>query len=392
MNINFYESAQAIKDELVHWRRTLHQNPELGLALPRTARFVMDTLNALDIPYQHYEDISCITAVIGNPEAKPCILLRADMDALPIEEETCLSYASKNGCMHACGHDLHAAMLLGAAKLLKAQEPHLRGCIKLLFQPGEEIFAGAKAAIEHGVLENPRPDAAYAMHVASTLPLGMVAYGDNPMAAVYGFKIDLKGRGGHGSQPNQSIDPINTGVHIYLALQELIARECSPSAEAALTIGQFNAGAAENIIPETAVLKGTLRTFDPKLTAYLIRRIEETARGISQVYRTTCAITTLSQVPSVTCDPALNQLFLSSMAEFPIKTVPGFHVMGSEDFAFIAKEIPSSYFSLGAGIPDHSKWVGQHNPKVLFDEAALPIGTACYAQAAIAGLEGLHMK
>lgn len=389
MNTNFYEAALGIKDELTGWRRSLHKNPEVGLSLPQTTRLVMTALDAMAIPYTFYEDISCITALIGDPNARPCILLRADMDALPIAEETDLDYAAENGCMHACGHDLHAAMLLGAAKLLKAHEGDLQGCVKLLFQSGEEIFAGAEAAIQQGILENPKPDAAYAMHVASTLPLGVVAYGDNPMAAVYGFQIHLKGKGGHGSQPDQSIDPINTGVHIYLALQELIARECAPSAEAALTIGQFSAGAAENIIPETATLKGTLRTFDPKVTDYLIRRIEETALGISQVYRTQCELTVLSKVPSVVCDPALNALFLGALEGLPVKILPGFHVMGSEDFAFIASEIPSSYFSLGAGVSDPEKWVGQHNPKVLFNESVLPIGAACYAQAAMTGLEQL---
>lgn len=252
------QEAKQFQDELVSWRRELHQIPELGTILPQTVRFAASKLDEMGIGYQIMEDCSCIVAQIGK--GSKCFMLRSDMDALPVTEESGLPFASVNGCMHGCGHDLHATILLGAAKLLKAHEAELNGVVKLLFQSGEETFSGAKAAFERGVLENPHVDAAFAMHVFAGVAPGVISYGVQAMASVYGFKIVLTGRGGHGSQPEICIDPINAGVEVYHALQSLIARECPPSAEAALTIGQFSAGNAANVIPEYCVLQGTLRT------------------------------------------------------------------------------------------------------------------------------------
>ncbi len=326
---------------------------------------------------------TCITGVLGA--GKECLLLRSDMDALPVQEETGLEFASGNGCMHACGHDMHAAVLLGALKLLKRHETELLQQIKFLFQPGEEIFSGAKAAIENGILDNPRVDRAFAMHVASPLPAGCIGYGEHAMAAVYGFKIKLKGKGGHGSMPEVCIDPINTGVHIYLALQELIARECPASQEAVLTIGEFSAGNTSNVIPETAVLQGTLRTFDREITELMIERISETAKGIAAVYRTGIEIETLSKVPAVRCDTDMNAKMKAALEEIKpdLKILSIFHAMGSEDFAFISEKVPSTYLMLGAAVNDKEKIYPQHNPKVQFNEDALPVGVAGYVCAAM---------
>lgn len=196
----------------------------------------------MDVPFHTIVNGNDVVAQLG--EGEPCLLLRADMDALPVAETSGVDFASTNGCMHACGHDMHTTSLLGAAKLLKAHEAELCGTVKLLFQPGEETFNGAEACIKDGVLESPHVDAAVATHVASIAPVGLVAYGDVPNAAVYGFKITLTGKGAHGAMPALGIDPINTAVHIYLALQELIAREVPADQEATLTIGQLSAGSA----------------------------------------------------------------------------------------------------------------------------------------------------
>lgn len=379
--------AQHMQQELSQWRRYLHQIPETGLHLPKTVAFIKEKLEEMGIEYQVYEDCSCITALIGK--GTPCFLLRSDMDALPMVEESGEPFSADNGNMHACGHDLHAAILLGAAKLLKSHEASLSGTVKLLFQSGEEIFAGAKAAIEAGVLENPKVDAAFAMHVASTMSSNLVIYGPYPMAAVYGFSITLTGSGTHGSTPHLGIDPINTGVHIYLALQELIAREISPTEEAALTIGRFDAGTASNIIPHRAVLEGTLRTYKPEITHYFIQRIEEVVSSVAKTYRTKAQIDILSQVPAVACNEEITHSVLDSIHDMDnsIRTLPLYHVMGSEDFAFFTEKIPASYFCIGAGAADQSKWVGQHNPKVLFNEECLPLGVAIYAKAAMDWLE-----
>ena len=381
------QEALAMKDEITANRRTLHQNPELGLKLPQTVRFVASKLDEMGVPYEVYEDCSCVVATLGRGEK--CFLLRGDMDALPVQEDTGLPFASSNGCMHACGHDLHAAMLLGAAKLLKAHESELKGTVKLLFQSGEEIFAGAQAAIDRGVLENPKVNAAFAMHVGGALPYNRAIYGNYTMSAVYGFRMTLTGKGTHGSTPELGIDPINTGVHIYLALQELIAREVSALDEASLTIGRFDAGKVANVIPNSAVLEGTLRTFKPETTDYLRARIDEVAAAVAAAYRTHIDIEVLSKVPATICDPALTEEFLASLrsVDEQMEPRPDFHVMGSEDFAFITERIPASYFFLGAGVEDPSKWRGQHNPQILFNEGVLPRGAAIYAKVAMDWLE-----
>lgn len=384
MEKQLFSEAIAMQDDLSSWRQTLHQMPELGIKLPQTIRFVAEELSKMGISCEINEEISCITAMLG--EGGKCFMLRSDMDGLPIHEETGLAFASDNGCMHACGHDMHAAILLGAAKLLKQHEKELQGRVKLFFQSGEETFNGAKEAIRCGVLENPHVDAAFAMHVSSTVPVGVIAYGKMPMSSVYGFKITLTGKGGHGSTPELCIDPINTGVHVYLALQELIARECHPSAEVVLTLGQFAAGDAANVIPQTAVLQGTLRTFDAKTREYMIKRINEIVADVASTYRTQAEIEVLSDVPGVVCDEELNAEIAEGIkkmnSEFIIR--PSFHAMGSEDFAFFSEVLASSsYFALGAGVEDKSKRAPQHNPKVLFNETCLPIGAAAYAATAV---------
>ena len=388
MSAELLKEAKGLSEQLVTWRRNLHQIPELDLELPNTVAYVTKQLSEMGISYETIANGSGIVALIGSGDK--CFMLRSDMDALPVHEETGLPFASQNGHMHACGHDMHTSILLGAAKLLKAHEAELKGVVKLLFQPGEETFRGAEAVLKCGILENPHVDAAFAMHVSSTTPVGLIGYGPNPMSSVYGFKITLTGRGGHGSTPELCIDPINAGVQIYLAMQSLIAREVPASGEAVLTIGRFHAGDASNVIPERAELQGTLRTFDPAITSHLIDRISEVVKTVSETYRVTPAIEVLSNVPSVVCDPKLNEEIKNTICSLDpsLQVVPLFHAMGSEDFAFISQKLPnSSYFAIGAADPDKSKWKAQHNPQVLFNEDCLPIGAASYAAVAMEWLK-----
>lgn len=371
-----------MQEELVSWRRALHQMPELGLSLPKTAAFVMQKLDEFAIPYEYREDSSNVVALLGQGE--PCFLLRSDMDALPVEEQTGLPFAASNGRMHACGHDMHCATLLGAAKLLKAHEGELRGTVKLLFQSGEEIFAGAIAAIAEGVLENPKVDAAFAMHVGGNFDCGAVVWGDVVMSSAYGFRIKLKGKGAHGSTPELGIDPINTAVHVYLALEELIAREVSANDECVLTVGRFAAGAAANVIPETAELEGTLRTFKPEVREHMIRRIGEVAEHVAAAYRAQAAIETLYDVPMCRCDADVNAAALRSIESLDagIPALKLYHAMGSEDFSFYTGKVPCAFMAIGAGVEDRSKWVAQHNPGILFNEKVLPEAAAIYAKVA----------
>ena len=387
MSENLLTEAREMQPELSRWRRCLHQYPELGTILPKTVAFVTGELDKMNISYKVCEDSSNVIAQIGKGDK--CFLLRSDMDGLPILEESGEEFAATNGCMHACGHDMHAAILLGAACLLKKHEKELKGTVKLLFQSGEETFSGAKEAIEAGILENPKVDVAFAMHVSPNEENGRIQYGQYPMTSVYGFRITLHGKGTHGSTPENGVDPINTGIHLYLAFQELIAREISANEEAVLTIGHFESGKAFNVIPEEAVLEGTLRTYKKEVRDYLIQRIEEVTKSVAMTYRTECKIEVLSDVPSFVCDMNFTEEILQSIHKLDsdIETLPTFHAMGSEDFALISQHVPTAYFFIGAGVENKNEWVGHHNPKARFNEECLSIASAIYANAAIRWLD-----
>lgn len=383
--MKFIEEAEKIREYMTAIRRDLHQIPELGLNLPKTTAYVAAELEKMGIHYEVKADISCVFAAIGKGEG-PCILLRADMDGLAVQEMSGEEFSCATGRMHACGHDMHAAALLGAARMLKERESELPGTVKLLFQSAEETFEGANAAIEAGVLRDPRPDVAYGSHVFAQQPLHHIAYGEIPMGAVYGFKITLFGVGGHGSMPEKCVDPINAAVQVYLALQSLIARECPPTEEAVLTIGQLTAGEAANVIPDRAVLQGTMRTFKASVKELLVRRLNEIVPAVAAAYRCQAQIEVLSNVPSVVNDAAFSEFCMKTVAEEGIVEVSNIHtdlhLMGSEDFAQISAQIPSCYFVVGAEPEDKAHALGQHNPGIRFNEDALVTAAAAHAQIA----------
>ena len=381
------QEAFALQEDLTAYRHYLHQNPELGLNLPVTSAFIRSKLEEFGIPYTFSETSNCVTAVLGQGEK--CFMLRADMDALPIKEDTGEPFSSCNEYMHACGHDLHAASLLGAARILKAHEAELKGKVKLLFQAGEETFTGADAAVKEGVLENPHVDAGFAMHSTAVGPVGLMAYGKQPMSSCFGFKITVTGKSAHGSTPEEGIDPIAAAAQVYLAYQELIAREVPAAQEAALTIGQFNAGTAPNIIPETAELQGTLRTFNDEVRVNLINRMKETAEYICKAYRCACKFDTLYDVPVVINNPEITECVLEAInaLDAGLVAMDMVHNMGSEDFAFISQVLPTTYFAFGAGVEDESRRIPHHNPKVVFNDKGLPVAAAVYAKVAMHWLE-----
>ena len=388
--MNMYNEALAMKDPLTADRRHFHQNPELGLELPKTAAYVEEKLR--EMGYEPQRMGSGVVAVAGKKTGK-CFLIRGDMDALPVTEMTDLEFKSENGCMHACGHDCHTANMLGAARLLKAHEDELEGQVKLMFQPAEETFEGSRNMIEHGILENPKVDAALAFHVAAgKVPAGLVMYNDSGvmMSSVDGFQITIHGKGAHGASPHTAIDPINVGAHIYLALQELIARESNPSHACVLTIGQFAAGSAPNIIPEVAVLQGTIRTNDKGARELLVRRMKQVAEGEAAVFGASVEIEMLSEVCPLICDPALTDEMVGYIRELPVPGLslyPGASANASEDFALIAERVPSVFMYLGSGYLDERGNYGAHNPKVVFDEAVCPIGVAGLVHCAVQWLK-----
>ncbi|MBQ5735620.1 MAG: M20 family metallopeptidase [Lachnospiraceae bacterium] len=388
--MNYYERALELKEEIIANRRYFHTNAEVGLDMPKAKAYVMKQLESYGI--QPKECGHGVVATLGK--GGKCILLRADMDALPMPEESGEEFACKTGDKaHACGHDFHAAMLLAAAKMLKETEDSLDGTVKLMFQPAEETFEGSKDMIEAGILENPSVDAALAYHVSpGKMPVGLVMYNSKStmMFSVDGFRINIKGKGSHGAYPHAGIDPINIGVHIHLALQELIAREADPNAACVLTIGKFQGGAAANIIPDTAVLEGTLRTNNAKERKKLVARIKEVAELTAAVYGGSAQIESLSSVPPLVCDETLTEEIIGYMREMSIPgfaEYPGVSASASEDFATIAERVPSTFMYLSAGYMDERGAYSAHNPKVRFNEDVCPIGASCLAYCAVQWLK-----
>lgn len=383
--MNYYERALELKDETIANRRHIHKNAEIGLDLPKTKAYVMEKLTEYGL-----EPKDCgygVTATLGK--GGKVLLLRADMDALPMPEESGEEFACPTGKeAHTCGHDFHAAMLLTAAKMLKEKEDTLEGTIKFMFQPAEETFEGSKNMIENGILENPPVDAALAYHVSpGKMPIGLFMYNDKDtmMYSVDGFKITIHGKGSHGAYPHVGIDPINIGVHIHLALQELIARESDPTHSCVLTIGQFAGGTAANIIPETAVLQGTIRTNKPEARELLVRRMKEVAEKTAAVYNGTVDIEMISEVPPLICNPKLTDEVVGYMQELGIPGLtpyPGISASASEDFAVIAEKVPSTFMYLSAGYLDERGQYPAHHPKAQFNEDVCPIGAACLAHCA----------
>ena len=388
--MNYFERANDLCKELMENRRYFHANAEVGLHMPKAKAYVMSKLKEYGLEPQECGE--GVTATLGS--GGKVILLRADMDALPMSEESGLSFACPTGEQaHTCGHDFHAAMLLTAAKMLKEDEAALKGTVKFMFQPAEETFEGSRNMIEHGILENPRPDAALAYHVSpGKLPIGTYLYNDSGtmMFSVDTFEIHIQGKGSHGAYPHLSIDPINIGTHIYLALQELIARESDPSDACLLTVGQFTAGSAANIIPDTAVIKGTMRTNKKEAREKLVRRLKEVSEATAAVYGGSADVVFTCSVPTLVCDGSLTKEIVGYMTELPIPNAVGYSgiaASASEDFALIAERVPSAFMYLSAGYPDERGDYPAHNPKVQFNEDVLPIGAACLAHSAVRWLE-----
>ena len=392
----FMNQAQLIKDELIEYRRFIHENPEVGAELPKTKAFVMNKL--MEFGYEPTAICeSGIVATISGPNPGKTFLLRADMDALPMKEETSCDFKSTNGCMHSCGHDMHTAMLLGAAKLLKQNQNQIEGTIKLVFQPDEEGFTGAKKMLEAGVLENPKVDAAMAMHVHSGSPSNVVLCGlGTSIAGCNRFRIVVKGTGCHGAMPELGVDPINIAAHIYISLQEIIAREVSPTQPAVLTIGKFAGGDAPNIIPGEVIMEGTIRSLNKELGEFIFNRMNEIVTSTAKMFRGEAELIELSSVP-----PLANDTDLAKEVTTYVKDLVGEQAvvlfegggMGSEDFASYSYEVPSVYMMLGAGTKQEDPSYGEpmHNEKVVFNEDILATGAAMHTYCAIMWLKN-HAK
>lgn len=378
---DFLKEALAMKDETIAMRRYLHSNAEVGFELPKTSAFIKKKLEEFGIPYS--EPVQCgVVANVGNGNGKT-ILIRADIDALPHLEESGEPFACTTGASHSCGHDIHTSALLAAAKMLKAHENEIEGTVKLCFQPDEEAINGAKAMIAAGVMENPHVDAAISMHTNLPLPTGHF----NVLPGTYlsssdMFRIIIKGRGCHGSAPENGVDPVLVGAKIVEAVQTVSTREISALFPNIITFGYFHSGDAPNIIPETAELKGTIRAFDRNSRDEVVKRFCEVVKGVAETFRAEATVTFTSQTPTTYNDPELTEKLLGYMRELvgeDIVHTYNLSIKGSDDFAYYSDIVPGVMYHVGMGTVEDGYIYSLHNPHVRFDENALPNCAAAFA-------------
>lgn len=393
------EEAKGLQEQIVADRRYLHQIPEVGMDLPESAAYIEKRLAEMGIPFRRcgvmeesvrqkyikmgFPDMRASTGVVATiGSGSPCILLRADFDALPMEEINDLPFCSKRKASHMCGHDTHAAMLLGAAKLLKDHESELKGTVKLMFQPGEEMGYGSKTMIDDGLLENPKVDAAMAIHIFSTTPVGQVTYCSGvASSSLDTFAIHIQGKGGHSSTPNLCVDPIMIANQIYTALNMLMTREISPQAVATLSGGVLRSGTAVNIIPDTADLQIGLRTYNVEARKHVLERLPEIVDAYAKAWHGEYEIT-MFNCPCTFTDETVTKELLESVDEVVgkenIQEMPP--MAGTEDFSYVAEQVPSTFLILGAGGPDQYP---HHNPRMVLDESVFYQGAAIHANCAM---------
>lgn len=381
---DFLKEAAQIEDEVITWRRHLHQYPELLLDLPRTTEYVEEELRKMG-----YEPVricqSGIVAVLDSGRPGKTLLLRADMDALPIQEESGLSYASKiPGISHACGHDTHIAILLGAAKILIKHKENLRGKVKFMFQPGEEGGNGAKLMVESGVLENPKVDACMGFHqvvARDYLPTGIVGYTRGAMmASVDVFKISVHGKSSHGASPESGISPIQILCQIFGALQSIECAEKPRGSALALTIGQIQAGHASNVIPEDGFMCGSVRAYEENVRHLAKRRICEISTQIAATFGGTAHVEFLSELPATVNDEKVGDEMFRYIQELlgEEKTMMLPRIMGAEDFSEVLKEVPGVFFRISLGDKQEGYTHISHNAKVFFNEKGMKNAVASF--------------
>ena len=386
--VDFSQIRSEIKDlqlELVEWRRSLHQKPELGFEEKITAEFIQQKLDRWNIPYQAKIAKTGIVATINSGSPGKVLAIRADMDALPIQEANQVAYRSQHdGKMHACGHDGHTAIALGTAYYLTQHKNNWRGTVKIIFQPAEEGPGGAKPMIEAGVLCNPDVDAIIGLHLWNNLPLGTVGVRPGAlMAAVECFRATIRGKGGHGAMPDQTVDSIVVASQIVNALQTIVSRNVKPIDAAVVTVGEFQAGTALNVIADNARLSGTIRYFNPELETLIRDRLDAIFSGICQMHGAEYELDHWQLYPPTVNDRAIAELVKSvatEVVETPMGVVPECQTMGGEDMSFFLNEVPGCYFFLGSANPAKGLAYPHHHPRFDFDETALAMGVEIFVR------------
>jgi amidohydrolase len=384
---NIRSEILALQSNLVQWRRELHRWPELGFKEKRTAAFVRQKLSAWGIPHQVGIAQTGIVATITSTKSVDgrVMAIRADMDALPIQEENIVDYRSQiDGLMHACGHDGHTAIALGSACWLWQHRDSFRGTVKIIFQPAEEGPGGAKPMIEQGVLENPHVDAIIGLHLWNNLPIGTVGVRSGAlMAAVESFSCTILGKGGHGAMPHQTVDSVLVAAQVVNALQTIVARNVDPIDAAVVTVGELHAGTKRNVIADKAKLNGTVRYFNPALGNLIPQRLEQVIAGVCQSHGASYELDYQRLYPPVINDDAIAALVRSvteTVVETPAGVVPECRTMGGEDMSFFLQEVPGCYFFVGAANQDKNLAYPHHHPRFDFDETALGTGVEIFVR------------
>ena len=386
------EDARAISGELVALRRAIHADPELGLHTPRTRDKIRLALAHLPLDWAQGPSTTGLVATLrGNAGDGRCVLLRGDMDALPMPEETGLEFASQTaGVMHACGHDAHVAMLAGAAELLCRRRDSLKGEVRFMFQPGEEGFHGARFMLADGLLGGegsgrPLPDAAFALHVMPNAPHGLLGGRAGPlMASADQLDIVVRGRGGHASLPHETLDPVPVACEIVMALQAMVTRRFSVADPVVVTIARIEGGTTHNVIPDSASLRGTMRSLSAGARVRLREQVEQVASGIAAAHGCTVDVTVTEGFPVTVCDGravALGEAVAADLYGAQSFRRLGEPIMGAEDFAYVLEQVPGAMFFLGFSEQgaDWSQCCGIHSTRMMLDEAVMPRGAALLA-------------
>ena len=383
--MDFLKEALSIQKQLIQWRRDFHSHPELGFEEHRTSAVIKEFLQKEGIEYKEVAGTGISAVIKGN--GQKTIALRADMDALPLLDKKQCDYCSKEaGKMHACGHDAHLAILLGAAKILNTMKEELKGNIKLIFEPAEETVGGARFMIKEGVLEEPVVDAVIGLHVDESMEAGKIGIKKDVVnAASNPFTIKVLGKGGHGAHPDTTIDPIVIASNIIIALQTIISREIPPTDPAVITVGSIHGGTAQNIIPEEVELRGIIRTMKTEHREYVKKRLVEVAEGISQSMRGKCEITIDESYPCLyNNDDMVMALRNSAEAIIGKENIEELKVpsMGVESFAYFSLEKPSVFYFLGSGNREKGIMNPAHGSYFDIDEDCLSVGVAIQCKTA----------
>lgn len=376
-----------LKDEIIAWRRDFHQHPELGMEEARTAEIVAARLSEFGLEVKTGLAKTGVVGLLKGGAPGKTLLLRADMDALPIQEENDAPYRSQNpGVMHACGHDGHTAILLGVARILAARRQDFSGQVKFIFQPAEEVFGGARPMIEQGVMLDPQVDAAFGLHIINPIPAGMVGVTTGPlMAGADWFQVKITGKGAHGAMPHEGADAVLMSAHAVTALQSLISKEVSADTPLIVHVGKINGGQAFNVVAETVEMEGTVRTMSETLQQSMPERMNRVLKGVTEALRGAHELAYEVGTPPLVNDAAMAELVRGEAAKVvgadKVTEVPP--VMGAEDFALFLKEVPGCFFFIGGWNPEKGLDGPHHNSRFDFDEEALVIGAETMLRAAL---------